>query len=321
MQDIKVSVCTPVYGVEAFIERCARSLFTQSYKNIEYIFVNDCTPDRSMEVLQQVLSDYPERKDSVKIVNHKTNRGLAADRQSAISQVTGDYLFHLDSDDYLEHDAIRLYAERAMETDADIVVADYQFVSETGCIPHIDKIPENKTEYVKMLLARKVSIEVWGRLIRCDLVRNHHLFAPEHISISEDYVVTPLMAYYANRVVKVDAVLVNYVRYNPQSTTANVGRKGLESAVKAMALVESFFTGIPDASVYAETFPLAKLYNKVTLYALASYKDYGYIRSLYTDINVWNTAIELKHKILLTLASWRFDRFVFSGIHHFRELS
>ena len=81
MQDIKVSVCTPVYGVEAFIERCARSLFTQSYKNIEYIFVNDCTPDRSMEVLQQVLSDYPERKDSVKIVNHKTNRGLVAARR------------------------------------------------------------------------------------------------------------------------------------------------------------------------------------------------------------------------------------------------
>ena len=63
----KVSVVIPVYGVEKYIERCARSLFEQTYDNIEYIFVDDCTKDRSIEILQKVLEDYPNRKNQVKI--------------------------------------------------------------------------------------------------------------------------------------------------------------------------------------------------------------------------------------------------------------
>lgn len=71
MEIKKVSILVPVYGVEKYIERCARSLFEQTYDNIEYIFVDDCTKDRSIEILQKVLEDYPNRKNQVKILNHE----------------------------------------------------------------------------------------------------------------------------------------------------------------------------------------------------------------------------------------------------------
>ena len=58
----KISLLIPVYGVEKYIERCARSLFGQTYQNIEYIFVDDCTKDSSIAVLKKVLDDYPFRK-------------------------------------------------------------------------------------------------------------------------------------------------------------------------------------------------------------------------------------------------------------------
>ncbi len=57
----KVSALIPIYNVEAYIERCARSLFEQTYPNLEYVFVNDCTPDRSMDILKRAMEDYPER--------------------------------------------------------------------------------------------------------------------------------------------------------------------------------------------------------------------------------------------------------------------
>ena len=57
-QTIKVSICVPVYGAEKFIEKCARSLFEQDYPDIEYVFVNDCTPDRSIEMIRQVLAEF-----------------------------------------------------------------------------------------------------------------------------------------------------------------------------------------------------------------------------------------------------------------------
>ena len=73
---MKVSVLVPIYGVEKYIKQCAQTLFAQTYFDIEYVFVDDCTPDCSVEVLQQVLAEYPQRKNQVRIIRHKHNRGL-----------------------------------------------------------------------------------------------------------------------------------------------------------------------------------------------------------------------------------------------------
>ena len=108
MEIKKVSILVPVYGVEKYIERCARSLFEQTYDNIEYIFVDDCTKDRSIVILQKVLEGYPNRKNQVKILHHEKNRGLSAARNTALDASTGDYLMHVDSDDYLRKDAVLL---------------------------------------------------------------------------------------------------------------------------------------------------------------------------------------------------------------------
>ena len=84
--DVKVSVCIPVYKVENFIEKCARSLFEQTMQEgIEFVFVNDCTPDRSIEILRQVLEEYPHRIELVKILHHDQNRGLVAARKTALA--------------------------------------------------------------------------------------------------------------------------------------------------------------------------------------------------------------------------------------------
>ena len=76
-----ISVVVPIYGVEAYIGQCARSLLSQSWKDTEFVFVNDGTPDRSMEVLQSVLEEFPGR--DVKIVN-KENGGLPQARKSGV---------------------------------------------------------------------------------------------------------------------------------------------------------------------------------------------------------------------------------------------
>lgn len=317
MNSLKVTICTPMYGVEKYIERCARSLFEQTYDNIEYVFVDDCARDRSVEVLQRVLHDYPQRQPAVRIVRHEHNRGLAAARRTGVENATGDYFTHVDGDDYLELDAIRKYVERAIETNADIVVSDHYNVMANGRTVYVDAVPVDKVEYVRRLLLRKASIKVWGQLVRRSFVMEHQLFPPEGLDLSEDYVLSPVMAYYANRVAKVDEPLLNYVKYNAESASTIVRRKGLETTVKAMELLEDFFAGVPDAADYMNVFPLAKLYNKVTLFSFASKADFDYIRPLYSEISVWRSSIELKHKLMLTLASMGFDSLVFRCIHLF----
>lgn len=68
---LTVSILTPVYGVEKYIEQCARSLFGQSYAQIEYIFVDDCTPDRSISILESLIQEYPERASQIRIIHHE----------------------------------------------------------------------------------------------------------------------------------------------------------------------------------------------------------------------------------------------------------
>ncbi|MBP5277253.1 MAG: glycosyltransferase family 2 protein, partial [Prevotella sp.] len=93
---MKVSILVPVYGVEQAIETCTESLFAQTYEQLEYIFVDDCSPDRSIEVLQQVLSRYPHRSKQVNILRHDVNRGLGAARLTALMAATGDFVMHVD---------------------------------------------------------------------------------------------------------------------------------------------------------------------------------------------------------------------------------
>jgi hypothetical protein len=157
-----------------------------------------------------------------------------------------------------------------------------------------------------------------GKLIRRSLITEHQLFSPEGLNMAEDYVVMPRMAYFAHRVAKVDAPLYNYVKYNPDSYTTALSRQGIDCTVEALSVLENFFRQVGNASYYADAIDLAKLYNKVTLFILAGPADYPYVRRLYPEVKVWQTSIELKHKLLLTLASLGVDSMTYHIVHWFK---
>ena len=134
----KVSVIIPVYGVKKYIERCARSLFEQTLDDIEYIFVDDSTPDNSISILRKVLSEYPNREKQVKILHHEKNKGLAQARQTGLKIASGEYIAHCDSDDWVD---VHMYEEmynKAIEEDADVVVCDYVVTNDTSVIKTIN---------------------------------------------------------------------------------------------------------------------------------------------------------------------------------------
>ena len=104
----KISVLIPVYNVENYVERCITSVLNQTMQEgVEVIIVNDCTPDRSMEIIRETLCVHLKKNGmTVRIVEHKINRGLAAVRNTAMNYATGDYIIHIDSDDYIEPDLL-----------------------------------------------------------------------------------------------------------------------------------------------------------------------------------------------------------------------
>lgn len=122
----KISIIIPVFGVEDYIERCARSLFEQTLVDIEYIFVDDCSPDNSILKLQETIECYPNRKDKVKIIKHDINQGLPGARHTGFLNASGEFILHCDSDDWLLPETCEELYNKAKEENSDVVVFDIQ---------------------------------------------------------------------------------------------------------------------------------------------------------------------------------------------------
>ena len=157
----KVSVIIPIYNVEKYIERCVRSLFEQTLDDIEYIFVNDCTQDKSIEILTSIIKEYPQRIPSIRILNHTTNQGLTKTRNTGLAVATGDYIAHCDSDDWVDLDMYRQLYVQAEETKSDIVYSDlYLAYQDKTVIYKAASFDSDKNE----LLNNNIS-SVWTSLV------------------------------------------------------------------------------------------------------------------------------------------------------------
>ena len=215
----KISILVPVYDVERYIERCARSLFEQTFKELEYVFVNDCTPDKSIEILKAVTNEYPQRRDTVKIVSHKRHRGPAAARNTAIDAAAGEFVCYVDSDDWIEPDAIDLLATRQIDNDADMVSGN-----RTVHYPEKSDVFQEPKYQSKEAMTLQMMQHTWdhfitGRLIRKSLFDDYGLRFNEGLDVAEDRYMMTLLAYHASCFDTVDTVVYHYERRNENAIT------------------------------------------------------------------------------------------------------
>lgn len=239
--DYLVSICVPIYGVEKYIERCAVSLFEQTYQNIEYIFVNDCTKDNSIDVLRQTIERYPNRVSQVHIIEHKHNTGLAGARNTAVKSATGDFIMHVDSDDYVNVDIVSRSVAKQKEFNADIVVID--FIRKYPTYQQIFQYPNFKKSelYCLNVLARNNSNSIWAKLIRRSLYIDYNIKCKEGCNQGEDYQVVPKLLYHANVIVNLNSPLYIYDCINQNSYTNNFSAIKLKQNWESMNSIRDYF--------------------------------------------------------------------------------
>lgn len=215
---MKVSVIVPIYNVSDYIGRCAQSLFSQTLQDIEYIFVNDATPDNSIDILLSVLDRFPERKSQVRLVNHDSNQGLPAARNTGIAPASGDYIFNCDSDDFLEPDMLQLMLDEAIHSDADMVWCDWFLTF--GSNERIMRQPEASTprEALADMLNGSMKYNVWNKLIRRSLFVDNHIKFPSGYAMGEDMTIIRIAAK-AGKVAHVAKPLYHYIRTNSGAMT------------------------------------------------------------------------------------------------------
>lgn len=235
-----VTVIVPIYKVEKYIGYCAESLFAQTYSEIEYIFVNDCTPDKSVDIVRAVLEKYPERKLHVRFINNMINQGLAYCRNIGVSHAQGEYLMHVDSDDYVAKDAVENLLGTALRENADIVVSNFFLVTQTGIKNDILAYPDDKDIYLKKILQRDLRVGVCGKFLKRKLYTEHGIEVPAGIDFGEDMVTFPRLVYYANKIA-LSSPFYYYNQLNIHSYTKHVGEKTILSVIRTEQVLREFF--------------------------------------------------------------------------------
>lgn len=236
-----VTILVPIYGVERYISECAESLFAQTYPHLEYVFIDDCTPDNSIGVLEGVMEHYPERKGHVRIIHHHTNQGLGGARATGISEVNTDCFFIVDSDDFLPLNAIEILVKRMQDTAADIVDGAFQEhrngVNLGTTLPYHGNSELHKR---KILCQNIISAHVWGRLYRSSLIGKIDQLFFEGIDYAEDACAVMRLVDVGRREF-VDDVVYFYRIDNTSSYTKNISEKSILSYVKAMSKVYFYY--------------------------------------------------------------------------------
>lgn len=256
---MKVSILVPIYGVEQYVEQCAVSLFEQSYDDLEYIFVDDCSPDRSIEVLRRTLEKYPQRQGQVRIIAHEHNRGLGAARHTALEAATGELVMHVDSDDYLLPHAVEHLCAAMEQTGADVVDGGYITVTNGVEGSPIPPFHGKKETYLKLMLCQNIVFNrIWGRLYRRELFTRTGINSVEGINYGEDYVVVPRLLMSAKRRY-IDEPVYAYRFDNVSSYSHSINERHNRSLYRAHAIVMDYFAQHDAEGIYRTAMQMATL--------------------------------------------------------------
>lgn len=261
----KVSIIIPVYRAENFIEKCARSLFEQTLNDLEYIFIDDCTPDKSIEKLKALMCEYDQRltneKKIVRIIRMPSNQGSFAVRKKGIELSTGDYIIHCDSDDWVDKDMYRAMYERAVSTNADIVICDYistdgvQFYERYSGV-----LSDSSNDILLQMLQAKISWSTCNKLISNKLYKNNIIY-PQN-SNGEDLVLISQLMYYAKKIIYLPKPFYFYFK-NPESITRNTSEiatiNRFNQGVSNVKIVDNFFKNKLKGKLYSDAIDNIKL--------------------------------------------------------------
>lgn len=240
---MKVSIIVPIFKAEKHIAECAESLFAQTYRDIEFIFVDDNSPDNSISIVKNTLEKYPERKERVNILLNKRNLGSGGARNIALHAATGEAIMFADADDIMPCEAVEQLVN-AFETDnADMVEGAYQTLTQKGLeVPILPKTTRTQKRYVDVILCQDVANHaLWAKIYSRKLFTKHHIEFAKGVTNMEDYCLLAHLAPFIERRTTINDTV--YIYRNDHSSFFNqVGQRDkVRSMIRANWAVRRFY--------------------------------------------------------------------------------
>ncbi|MDX6182205.1 glycosyltransferase [Flavobacterium sp. Fl-77] len=219
---MKFSIIIPVYNVEKYVERCILSCVNQNLASTEYeiIVINDGSPDNSLEIINGLAKLY----DNIKVFTQE-NQGLSVARNNGLKFAIGEYIWFVDSDDWIEPNCILDLYNKCKKFSLDVLLFDANDYFGEVCTKRMsltsyDEFPIDGRTY---LLSDKIVFPVCFKIMKRDFLIDNHLFFMENI-MHEDNEFIPRMFFFATKVLRANTILYN-VYNNPKSITRSINPK------------------------------------------------------------------------------------------------
>jgi glycosyltransferase involved in cell wall biosynthesis len=262
----KVSILIPIYNVSAYIEKCAHSLFKQTFSDIEFVFVNDATPDDSIEKLNAIIKIYPTLNKNIRILHHKKNIGTAEARYTALKAAKGEFILFVDSDDYIDANMVEIMYNKAICKNADIVVSDMLIEFKSKSINFNDYLPTKKEDQLRNIISNQKSTpSLCNKLVKKTLYQSPIIFHAHNMSYMEDRYICFRIYYLANNIVKINQPFYHYIKYNSYSSTKTINSNHFTSMIYFWESLEEFLHENNNFEKFADTVNLFKIKDKSKL--------------------------------------------------------
>lgn len=244
----KVSVVVPVYNVAQWVERCVESLMAQTLPDMEFVFVDDCTPDDSMDIVRRTVERYPQRQQQVRYLKNPQNRGLLFSRIHGQLEAQGEYIASVDSDDCVEPETYATLYAQAQKEQADCVVMGYSrdYADHSETVHRIYAETDGR-ELMRHLYRYPMEMVTWGAMVRNDQrlrdILNQYYLKPEWHGTTMWEDVAVMMPYYygSRRIAYCDRPLYHYNRANVSSALNNISEAKARQALHVMRHLRGYF--------------------------------------------------------------------------------
>ena len=302
----KVSIVIAIYNCEKYIEICARSLFEQTLNEIEFIFVNDATPDNSVKILENIIKEYPHRQPYIKIINLDKNKGVSHARQVGISNATGEYIIHTDSDDWIDNDMYERLYHCAKTTNADIVGCNFRHEFSDVQYDFLQPYTNNKEENIRRLIIGQIFPSLCTSLTRRSLIDNNNLNFPIGLNMGEDLFFNLQLYLYSNIFASLNWAPYHY-RHTEDSSCIKRTRKSIDSDIAIAGLIEKKLKELGLYQNYINEIEYRKFYSKLPLMLdLNNEESYKTWLNIYPETNsrIWRyKMIDWKQRLILWFAA------------------
>lgn len=293
-----VSIVIPVYKTEQFIERCLKSICEQTLENFQIIIVDDCSPDNAIQKVEQILDLYPNRLAQMKIIRLEENVGLASARKIAFKYIEGKYVTCLDSDDYIELNALEFMLNKIEETQADVVVCDYYVT-----YPDKELIVYQKTStntYMKQLLENQLHSSYCNKMYKKELLNKTEIL--DGVNMCEDFLFAIQVGIYAKKIEYLNKPFLHYVQYNSNAYTQNYTEKSIKDIISIVNFSEQLLKKAEMFDQYKNEFFYRKLFFKVMILIHSQQTVRNNYLNIYQELNYLISQMPLYYKIILNCA-------------------